>query len=679
MSEFGNIGDFLPQTEVECRVRGCHNRVKISANVAMQNIVNGKSPRPARLCDECFAKLQTLQDQELPCSKPGCTGTWIWSRFQQLEAIVSGHPDRKPRGFCDKCREEMKAIQEEQHPCRIKGCKNTWTLTAREKLALNGKPIPQRLCNDCYAKLQTLRDREVPCRIKGCSKSWVWSRYQQLEHLVAGKSLDNPPARMCPDCARIYSMLTVKEIPCRIKGCKHTWSWPPFEQLEAILAKQKENPQPEGTEQAQEQKPIEPTPPARMCKDCFTFWNAAKDIERPCKNPACKNTWLFTRGMQLAQRVHGYATPPVRYCEACAKRAQELAPKEMPCSTPGCTGTWTYTVDKQLRDESLHREPEPRQCHKCYEFLASNPQKEILCAKCGKPVKVSSMQQLLASLGSATMPQFCAECTRKQLSEGISAEAAKTSITRPDIYIPKSGPWLAESKLCTLPGDATDAKIAAMAAATVRIVCLGDELTVSSSDPAQKWPVLLQHALAEKFPSVQVFNAGLPGSSTAFTLLRLERDLIPFQPNLVVFSAAFADATSIRHDDEEALQKLYEDTVALIKKCTELGAKILVWTPNPVDFAQAPSNLQNVAASLDAVVKKTLRAAQDTNTPVVDVRALFAANGELTAKKWMDSWLLPNAAGANNIANWLKDQILMDSLVQEGQSLREKNQSFHEK
>ena len=674
MSDFGNIGDFLPQTEVECRIRGCHNRVKISADVAMQNIAHGRSPRPARLCDECFAKLQTLQDQTMPCSKPGCTGTWVWNRFQQLEAIVSGHADRKPHGFCDKCREEMKTIQEEQHPCRMKGCKNTWTLTAREKLALNGR-VPQRLCNECYEKLQTLRDCEVPCRIRGCGKSWVWTRYQQLEHLLAGKTLDNPPSRMCPDCARIFSTLAPKEIPCRIKGCKHTWTWTPFEQLETILAQKKENPT-EGAEGQEGEQKTEPTPPSRMCRECFTFWNSAKDIERPCKNPACKNTWIFTRGAQLSQRVRGFATPPIRYCEACAKREKELSPKEMPCSTPGCPGTWTYTVEKQLRDESLHREPAPRQCQKCVAFLSSNPQKEILCANCGKPVKVSGMQQLLASLGSASMPLYCAECTGKHLDEGLSEEAAQKSITRPDIYIPKSGPWLAVNNLCTLPTDATEEKITAMATATARVICIGDELTVSSAEPAQKWPHLLQLALAVKFPAVEVLNAGLPGSTTALTLLRLERDVLPYQPNLVIFSASFADAATIQPDDEEALQKLYEDTVFLIRKCTEIGARVLFWTPNPVDYSQAPEGTASSAHALDAVVRKTLRAAQDTNTPVVDVRALFSANGELTAKKWMASWFLPNSAGAGNIANWLKDQILLDSLLQEGPSLRDKNQSF---
>ena len=680
MSDFGNLGDFLPQTEVECRIHGCHNRVKISGEVAMQNIAHGRSPRPARLCDECYAKLQTLQDKEVPCSKPGCTGTWIWNRFQQLEAIAAGHPDRIPHGFCDKCREEMKSISEEKFPCRMKGCKNTWTLTAREKLALNGKPIPHRLCNDCFQKLNSLQDKELKCRVSSCGRTWTWNRYQQLEYLLAGKSLENPPARMCPECAKLYSTLAAKEVPCRIHGCKNSWSWSPFEQLEAIRAEEKNGgtqtpaapveaqpktdaPAPDATAQADAapQTGTGPKPPARMCSECYSFWSSAKDIEVPCKNQACKNTWICTRSMQLNQKIRGFKTPPPRYCEACAKREKELADREMPCSVPGCTGTWTYKKDEQLRDESFHRDPKPRKCAKCKEFLQSNAPKEVTCAKCGKVFSVSSMQQLLASLGNATLPQFCADCARQNLDAGMPHEAADTSVFRPAIYIPKAGPWLGEETVCVQPSDVTPEKIAAMAASSARVVCIGDEMTVSCPVETQKWSSILQKTLAEKFADVQVLNAGIAGSTTALTLLRLERDLLPFQPNLVIFSCSFADALAMKEADDTALQKLADDTDALVRKCMKAGAKALYWTPNPVDFTQSP--FRDASSALDAVIRTTRKAAEGAGAFVVDARALFSVSGEQTSRKWMADWHLHNEAGATNIANWLKDQIHLENLL----------------
>ena len=113
-SNFVSIGDFLPGSEVKCKVHGCNNMVHISSKMAMQNVVDGKSA-PARMCDECFALLQTLEDKEVPCSTPGCEGKWVWTKYQQLVAMRSGHTT-PPRGFCDECHGKMKEMQDRQIP-----------------------------------------------------------------------------------------------------------------------------------------------------------------------------------------------------------------------------------------------------------------------------------------------------------------------------------------------------------------------------------------------------------------------------------------------------------------------------------------------------------------------------------------------------------------------------------
>ena len=227
---FGNIGDSFPEKDVKCRVRGCNNLIHISSQEVMRDAVRGKA-RPARMCDECIAKFNELEDKEMPCSKPGCTGTWIWNRYQQLEAIRMGRTNFTPRGFCQACHEEMKEAQDIQIPCRIKGCKNTWTLTARDQLELGEKAIPRKLCDECFHLLNTLADKELKCRVSGCDHTWTWTRFQQLEHIRAGKSLDNPPSRMCQHCFDIFKGLTSQEQPCRIRAAStpgptpHTSSW----------------------------------------------------------------------------------------------------------------------------------------------------------------------------------------------------------------------------------------------------------------------------------------------------------------------------------------------------------------------------------------------------------------------------------------------------------------------
>ena len=135
----------------------------------------------------------------------------------------------------------------------------TWT--ARDQLEAAGKPAPRRLCEECFQTLHTLEDRQLPCRIKSCTNTVLWNRYQQLEYLKAGRSLEEPPRRLCDVCLARSAKLQEQEKPCRIHGCKNTWTWRVYDQLEALAAT------PEGQE---------PTAPNRMCNDCFSFYNSAQ-------------------------------------------------------------------------------------------------------------------------------------------------------------------------------------------------------------------------------------------------------------------------------------------------------------------------------------------------------------------------------------------------------------------
>jgi hypothetical protein len=362
----------------------------------------------------------------------------------------------------------MKNVKDRQIPCRIRNCKNTWTLTAREQQLLGDSPVPDRMCDECYALLNTLQDKELVCKIRGCGHTIPWNRFQQLEHIRAGKSAEATPSRMCPSCFALSRKLENREVPCRIRGCKHTWTFTVNEQIEQILAGKvkkedspaakeasgadaveaavpdagtavppvvpEETPQPEAVVQAESvrrdaagekehpktsaAKPVpEAIPPSRMCRECYDFFRNAVDTEEPCRNRNCKNTWTYTRSMQLTQRQYAQGRVPVRYCDECTQKLKSLEDKQMPCSQKGCDGTWLYSRDEQLKDGSAGREPKPRRCRKCNDFLSSHSAVVVTCEECGKPVEVSSAQQLEIELGESTMPTRCADCNRKMLQE----------------------------------------------------------------------------------------------------------------------------------------------------------------------------------------------------------------------------------------------------------------------
>ncbi len=660
-SSFGSLGDLFPESEAPCRIRGCKNKVHISGSRAMYNKTAGHGRSDSLMCDECFARFQTLEDKTVPCSKPGCTGTWVWNRYQQLEAYAQGRENQQPRGFCESCRSEMQGKGDIPQPCRIKGCTNTWNWTKRMQMESKDGKAPRRLCDDCFRILSTLQDQELPCRVKGCSGKVSWNRYQQLEWLRAGKKLENPPSWMCSDCHKKYLELKPVEVECRMNGCKNTWTYTPMDQLE-VLAKT-----PEGQE---------PETPKRMCRDCFNFFNAAKDLEQPCSNRGCENKWIWSRAMQLGAHIHGHNSVPHRMCAECQEQIKKLQPQELPCCEESCKGTWTYSPEEQYKDSLAKRPPAKRHCKACQEFFSTHKSEMLKCERCGNEFKWSTQEQLQTSLGAFQKPRFCAQCNSQELAEmpppeQVITPAAKKTIK---IQIPTGGAWNNSPVIRDWPNGFNRQAIDDMAEADFRVVCIGDDMTTANDDDTS-WIEMLQNILNTKVPGRQtaIINAGIPGCTTALACERFERDVKPFAPHLLIFSFAFADTRKVPADvnDESltamttAMNDSLNKFVAMAKEL-ENPPQLLCWLPNPIypqrdgNHALWHSNLtpdENAIRFYDAGLRNLRNWCQNAGITVVDCKAMFEMVGQKTALNWMRSWCRPNADGARNIANWLADAI----------------------
>lgn len=666
-NSFGSLGDLFPETVVPCRIRGCNNVLHISGDEAMHNVARGKSTRPERMCEECYARLQTLNDQDLPCTKAGCEGTWTWNRFQQLEAIVQGRELTPPRGLCQACRDAAKNTPAQQIPCRLKGCANTWTWSPRDQVEAAGKPPARRLCDECFQLLNTLADKDMPCRVKGCKKHFVWNRYQQLEHVRAGKSLDNPPHRMCDECFNRLNALQNSEQPCKIHGCKNTWTYSTYEQLEQLRAT------PEGET---------PAVPTRMCKDCFDFFNTAKDEGVACRNRGCKKTWTWTRSMQLSARLRGQHRPPPRLCEDCAATLKTLSDRDVPCMVQGCTGTWLYKAEDQLRDQGQGRDTPQKRCQVCQDFLANHQPEDLHCEQCDKVISWSVQEQLLCQLGTFNKPKRCADCIGQEIAHMRSPEPEPSS-SRPVIRIPSAGPWTEQAGSRDWPQRMTAELIDRMERAAIRVVCIGDEQTFSVEDEAKSWPKILETTLQAREAAkrqVCVLNAGIPGTTTALGVKRFLRDIVPFKPHLVIFSFAFSDSrfnlhgTELSNDDLRLrLDRLTDDFIAFDALLEEYNLKALCWLPNPIFPNDAPDEqfdpgrhqkwAYNQQLLFDAILRQRRLNCLKAGLPLLDARSLFEINGSHSARKWMGSWHLHNDIGAQNIAAWLDSEILSKNLL----------------
>lgn len=132
-----------------------------------------------------------------------------------------------------------------------------------------------------------MADREVPCRVKGCKKTWTWFGSQQVRALG-----EAPPARMCDDHLEQFHDLEDKEIPCRnAPSCAHTWTWKRGAQLHAVQSLS-----PSALESPLQQ-------PSRLCAQCYESERRVENQELTCKVAKCERTWTWDRDAQLRHRA----------------------------------------------------------------------------------------------------------------------------------------------------------------------------------------------------------------------------------------------------------------------------------------------------------------------------------------------------------------------------------------
>lgn len=652
----GTLGDLFPDQDLSCSVHGCGSMLPRDHAAATA----GDAERPRGMCDRCYAELARLADRAVPCASPGCTGTWTWRRLDQLEAARQGQ-HQPPRRTCDGCRDRRRQLQDRQLPCKLRGCRNTFTWTAEEQWHDGPDHPPSRLCADCFARLRTLADREVPCRINGCTGTWSWNRFQQLEHLLAGKSLDQPGRRMCRSCMDKIRDLQDVQLPCRIKGCTRQWTFTAFAQLETLLT----------------HDPAEPPAP-RMCPECFHFLGSAQDRQISCRHRGCPNHWLYTRQMQLYDAAAGRKSPAPRLCQACADKIKATAVRLEPCATPGCKGHWKYSPADQVRDAVGGRHAAPsHRCSDCEAFLAHTQAAVLACPRCGKDMPWSAYEQLLCKLGTFSRPERCSGCAEQELALQRPAEPPIAREHRQVVRIPAAGRWSADAAIAHRPPHLTPETLTDVEAADIRIVALGDDLTWSAPEAATAWPALLQArlngALAGK-ARVAVVNAGIPRTTSQQAVVRLPRDVVPFGPHVVLFSFLFADALLERHGHDRRWRALLPPENALraaedlCRRLQTLKCRLLFWTPNPIlplDLAEHAPHDQPLVdwataqeAHYEQVLAHVRRVCTDAGIPVLDLRSRFEVNGRKSARKWMGDWYSHNAAGAQNIATWMAEWLL---------------------
>jgi lysophospholipase L1-like esterase len=152
------------------------------------------------------------------------------------------------------------------------------------------------------------------------------------------------------------------------------------------------------------------------------------------------------------------------------------------------------------------------------------------------------------------------------------------------------------------------------------IVAIGDSLTAGRRlDEQQRYTYFLEKLIGFHMPgkTVKVVNAGVPGDTIAGVYDRLDRDLIPLQPDLVILGLGFNDAglLAVTNSGPASLvplnqfEQTYNKVVSKIK--AETSAKVLLFSPAPLaSFYESPLGDAATAKQVAAFLPYAMLASQ---------------------------------------------------------------------
>ena len=155
-------------------------------------------------------------------------------------------------------------------------------------------------------------------------------------------------------------------------------------------------------------------------------------------------------------------------------------------------------------------------------------------------------------------------------------------------------------------------------------------------EPENSYAANTRKILSLLYPKAQIniINAGISGDSAPGGLARMERDLLPYHPDLVVVCYGLNDSGA----GDNGIARYHDSLVSIINKLKDAGCEVIVMTPQPI-CARVHTQLRgdglramakNLAASFadggfDRYMQSAREAAEETAVPLCDVYAKWMA------------------------------------------------------
>lgn len=242
-------------------------------------------------------------------------------------------------------------------------------------------------------------EQSYPCRIRGCKNTWSCAGDQAARSLAQG---NKSPEKMCPECFEAFQTLQDATLPCSASGCSGTWTWNRYQQLEA---------------RAQGR----PTPPKGLCPACRSKRDTLADKEIPCRMKGCKNTWTWSK----ARQIRDGETPPKQLCQECLRDLDALKDLQVPCRMKGCKNTWLWNRYQRLEQKRAGKSPDTppkRMCPACAAVFNAVQDRSLPCSTPGCAntwswLRYDQVEHRLAAAtpeAAETAPhKFCIACYEK--------------------------------------------------------------------------------------------------------------------------------------------------------------------------------------------------------------------------------------------------------------------------
>lgn len=198
------------------------------------------------------------------------------------------------------------------------------------------------------------------------------------------------------------------------------------------------------------------------------------------------------------------------------------------------------------------------------------------------------------------------------------------------------------------------------------IIMFGDSTTVPRTGIKKVYSVRVQEALQSVASNIEVFNAGVSGNTTRDAKKRFQRDVLQYQPRLVVMQFGINDSamdvwrkppvTTPRVPVAETvanLRSMITDARAQKAKVILMTTNPIRWTPKLKDLYGKPPYLPDVEDGFESPLllsynEAIRKLAQELEVPLIDVHAAypaFAAKNETTIAQMIPDGLHPNELG----------------------------------